>query len=144
MRISDWSSDVCSSDLASHLWNRPRLPEGGRPRALLARRPARLDRPWSLHVDIRSKQSRRAARGSARERRRGEGRGLMRDPDTSRDRDTSRGPEMPREPGSWSERRAAPRLDRKSVVKGESVYARVDLGGGRRIKKKKHNNTQNK
>src|SRR3546814_18997187 len=34
---------------------------------------------------------------------------------------------------SWSTRR-----DRKSVVKGKSVSVRVDLGGRRRIKKKKH------
>src|SRR3546814_13910443 len=35
------------------------------------------------------------------------------------------------------DRRAAGRLDRKSVVSGKSVSVRVDLGGRRNIKKKK-------
>src|SRR3546814_11762845 len=34
------------------------------------------------------------------------------------------------------------RIDRKSVVEGKSVSVRVDLGGRRLIKKKKHNKRQ--
>src|SRR3546814_19703577 len=92
MRISDWSSDVCSSDLGGPA--RPCRRRRTRPEA---RRPARRERPcrWS--------GGRSECRAPAR---------------------SSCGRPVPPRPG-----------DRKSVVEGKSVSVRVDLGGGRIIKK---------
>src|SRR3546814_18175154 len=81
MRISDWSSDVCSSDLSR--------------------------RASPLHYRNRRVRARNAA--------------------TPRRSSVFPPPRPPqREPGQ----------DRKSVVSGKSVSVRVDLGGGRIIKKK--------
>src|SRR3546814_13232258 len=85
MRISDWSSDVCSSDLRGR---------GGLRRAL-----------FLYAVGPRGRGA-GARRGRRRRARRDDGPGL--------------------------------RKDRKSVVEGKSVSVRVDLGGRRIIKKKKH------
>src|SRR3546814_17460156 len=84
MRISDWSSDVCSSDLARSAPGR----SSGSPGY--------------------------AGRGSGR-----------RPSTTAGTAATQRCTGKARRHG-----------DRKSVVEGKSVSVRVDLGGGRRIKKK--------
>src|SRR3546814_19455749 len=107
MRISDWSSDVCSSDLSTRTSDRSGY---GRPLARLI---------WH---------------------------GLLPSPQ----RPQSVAPSHPRQegrpvqmlgrlqPGSRMVRAQQPQ-DRKSVVKGKSVQVRVELGGGRIIKKKKKN-----
>src|SRR3546814_687242 len=99
MRISDWSSDVCSSDLTGSRRTRRSSP---------ARR-APVGR-WSGGTRRTAGRSRegRVARGSGR-------------PARIRARGASRP--------------ACRRTDRKSVVEGKSVSVRVDLGGGRSIKK---------
>src|SRR3546814_18205805 len=88
MRISDWSSDVCSSDLYA--------------------RGVRAER---------GRATRRAGCFRTRDRR-----------------------SAPRPHWGVARARRATR-DRKSVVSGKSVSVRVDLGGRRIIKKKKHNKT---
>src|SRR3546814_12943008 len=112
MRISDWSSDVCSSDLiaaaiAADPYDRARLA------ALLDEHRRRLD---TFQEGIQS--------------------GLLAAVDAM----------TPEQREQYAERMlrhgppgAPPRPeDRKSVVWGKSVSVRVDLGGGRRIKKKKN------
>src|SRR3546814_6356751 len=84
MRISDWSSDVCSSDLERRRRN-------GGSRCRLHAHPRRF--PCDSHLQPRAQDRPRR-----------------------RDRDQ----------------------DRKSVVEGKSVSIRVDLGGGRNVKKKKN------
>src|SRR3546814_14083201 len=83
LRISDWSSDVCSSDLRGMHRRQPRLLLGHRN---LVEHQARHDRVGRSSADV------------------------------------------PREAA----------LDRKSVVSGKSLSVRVDLGGRRILKKKKH------
>src|SRR3546814_12039164 len=109
MRISDWSSDVCSSDLdvegAEQPWiNAERTglvagaPDGGEP--LLER----------LAVSLR---------------------------ETAQHGDASRpGPVMDQCFQRLGRHRQAGKGDRKRVVEGRSVSLRVDLGGRRIIKKK--------
>src|SRR3546814_18479151 len=97
MRISDWSSDVCSSDLSPTRG----LHRRGQPRSLYQR------------PNI-------AAAGSPRERHKQDSRA-----------------DHCSDPG----KAIASYLDRKSVVWGQSVSLRVDLGGPRIIKKKKKNIT---
>src|SRR3546814_20453728 len=100
MRISDWSSDVCSSDLLS--------PTSLRRRGVDGRPPLPRSRPLA---------TRQARPGRA---------------------------EPPSRPPTTTERWACAtpgraallRLDRKSVVEGNSGEVRVDLGGRRSIKKK--------
>src|SRR3546814_16273286 len=92
MRISDWSSDVCSSDLGA------RFPGRCARRGAAGGAGGGADRP-------------RRARFAA-----------------ARSRALSLWPRYRRNDDSG---------DRKSVVSGKSVYVRVDLGGGRIIKKKK-------
>src|SRR3546814_18237788 len=46
------------------------------------------------------------------------------------------GPEMCKRPGSFMRQRGSPPQDRKSVGVGKSVSVRLELGGGRNIKKK--------
>src|SRR3546814_18763714 len=113
MRISDWSSDVCSSDLFERLLQRQengrkRLPGSG----TLAARPA-----------VRARTPVGQGAGTAREARldvRASQRRLAR---------------------SRADRQDAQRSpDRKSVVQGKSVAVRVDLGGRRIIKKKTRKN----
>src|SRR3546814_14594534 len=111
MRISDWSSDVCSSDLASRGEFLTRIAKvtarhlvGSVPRPPhwtgFCLDPQRMefwmDRPFRLH-DRR---------------------------------------QFTRSGGGWTSTLLYP-CDRKSVVEGKSVSVRVDLGGGRIIKKKK-------
>src|SRR3546814_16515096 len=114
MRISDWSSDVCSSDLA--LDRRARK---------LDRRDARRARrsfQGARRYGRRSDSNRRARHQMGRQIGRGRGRRMARD---SRKNPRRRHIDL-RNPE-----------DRNSVVKGKSVSVRVDLGGRRFIKKKK-------
>src|SRR3546814_15840338 len=96
MRISDWSSDVCSSDLAARRLDSVGNDETGGDR----RSGSRL---WLSVVDERRRQLCRAGHLRA---------------------------------GHFH--RSEAQADRKSVVEGKSVSVRVDLGGRRIIKKKKH------
>src|SRR3546814_17018750 len=110
MRISDWSSDVCSSDLVCTII------------------PNLLDYPGpAAHHDImgigRAGQSRRAEEFDR-----------LRGPDQ-----TSRQTEQARF-GGWQRIAAQSKTDRKGVVEGKRVSVRVDLGGGRILKKKKMKN----
>src|SRR3546814_16012645 len=109
MRISDWSSDVCSSDLDQGRGRQPRPPRH------IVRIPARIEGPG---VDRSATIQNISPSGMALE------------------------AGLPVNPGKMltihleglppKEGRA-----RKSVVEGKSVSVRVDLGGGRIIKKKK-------
>src|SRR3546814_15367022 len=107
MRISDWSSDVCSSDLAR---NGPRIKSG------VTREEGRTEECYSTSQE-KSRWSPAPIRAL--------GRG-------SRSRSPKPEPISP------------PRVDRKSVVEGKSVSVRVDLGGRRIIKKKKHSKETSK
>src|SRR3546814_12566252 len=111
MRISDWSSDVCSSDLIL------------------------LDH----HVDVEPQAfhiSERHCRGSSQARRTQVGRALRR----LRAWKILRCGEDARLVSQYPVRdRRRPR-DRKSVVEGKSVAVRVGLGGRRTIKTKKQRN----
>src|SRR3546814_14890809 len=106
MRISDWSSDVCSSDL---------LAAAKTGRAVNIKKGQFLA-PWDMqHVAGKMKAA-------------GNDRVLL------CERGASFGYNM-----LVSDMRALPILaqDRKSVVEGKSVSVRVDLCGGRFLKKKK-------
>src|SRR3546814_11609773 len=96
MRISDWSSDVCSSDLPTS--------------------------PWRVGCGNRCR-----VRGS-----RFSGDGLHREGSIA----AEAAPTLPLS-AAPPNGRCTPAADRKSVVSGKSVSVRVDLGGGRIIKKKK-------
>src|SRR3546814_14909355 len=91
MRISDWSSDVCSSDLyLSHMIQS--FPNSNRHhRRRQSYRPAAIDSTCYPKLA----------------------------------------------PARWSGESLSCQQDRKSVVEGKGVSVRVDLGGSRRIKKKK-------
>src|SRR3546814_17947784 len=123
MRISDWSSDVCSSDLAG-------LPG---PRSLadeFADRPQLLDGGVDNIRSAGSAASRRRATSS-----------LSASPAAASDRASLRAAAAWR-PGSTAQRKnstiaRARCRDRKSVVEGKSVSVRVDLGGRRILKTKK-------
>src|SRR3546814_17969672 len=98
MRISDWSSDVCSSDLADN------------------------PNKWTGYsADIWGWT---ASDG----------------PGYSKDKYSVNG--SPRAFNGYMARGVSAIRDRKSVVEGKSVSVRVDLGGGRIIKKKKAHNKQ--
>src|SRR3546814_17580941 len=108
MRISDWSSDVCSSDLSRTRLARRSRGAGARPHQ--SHQPGaapyfsashhRLPRRTTIHID---------------------------------DRTPARRPWCDN-PGPAPDRRPK---DRKSVGKGKSVSVRVDLGGSRKLKQKK-------
>src|SRR3546814_19673231 len=105
MRISDWSSDVCSSDLCRELAGEFFTKTATGVGILSVKEPesrlrARLIDNLSGHARL-SEVAVAAFTIKA-----------------------------------WNARRAG-RTDRKSVVSGKSVSVRVDLGGGRVIKKKK-------
>src|SRR3546814_13959611 len=117
MRISDWSSDVCSSDLirGSHAsMDMTKQGFGNRHGAGTC-----ADRPGA-----RSCVAVLRAQGAAG------GRGSVARAAHHRQRDASDALSRV----SWQGRTAR---DRKSVVEGKSVSVRVDLGGRRFIKKKK-------
>src|SRR3546814_18946191 len=107
MRISDWSSDVCSSDLCKPLRNCRWIGCCAWARHCVATKPRR----------VKSTFGSRLSRSSVMESSRGQPRGVP--------GDGKRGAEL------WPDR------DRKSVVEGKIVSVRVDLGGRRILKKKK-------
>src|SRR3546814_17978489 len=110
MRISDWSSDVCSSDLLCRL------------KSLPVAEPARI-KPHIPTAIVKCHAINRLRQPSAhRETHRR--RCLLASSHTADD-----GPQL---------------IDRKSVVEGQSVSVRVDLGGRRIIKKKKKKQNQKK
>src|SRR3546814_16895625 len=143
MRISDWSSDVCSSDLAAeedHIVRMGLLASGaahelGTPLSTLSvilgdwhHEPAFQSNPQLLEeiedMQAEVKRCKTIVTGillSA-----GEARGES--PHV-----TTVGDFLDELTEDWRKTRA----DRKSVVSGTSVSVRVDLGGGRNIKKKK-------
>src|SRR3546814_14084657 len=114
MRISDWSSDVCSSDLL--VKNKIELDAASKTAAgkrtvtlpevvadVLVDHPDRFTEPESSVLVFTSSEGEPLRRNNFR-----------------------------RRSGT------RPSRDRKSVVSGKSVSVRVDLGGRRVIKKKKH------
>src|SRR3546814_17558878 len=107
VRISDWSSDVCSSDLC----------EGRGPDAV-------GQSQGGAGGDARASPARRGGDRDARDRER-----------ARRHRRTDR---AGRAGGRRSARRRRGR-DRTSVVQGKSVYVRVQIVGGRVIKKQTKN-----
>src|SRR3546814_1019240 len=112
MRISDWSSDVCSSDLCS-----PSPSSSARsPRCCPRPRRCRCRRRITSHATTSPTTIRRTAGRSCRSSVR-----------LARSRIASS---------------STPRDDRKSVVSGKSVSVRVDLGGSRIIKKKTTTNNR--
>src|SRR3546814_11411151 len=111
MRISDWSSDVCSSDLLRHL---------GRGEAFKRRR---QERRRHLQICHPARRHRRRPAAGARDR------------GAHRPGDGGSGTRLSDACGRAG--RDGPDGDRKSVVEGKSVSVRVDLGGRRTIKKKK-------
>src|SRR3546814_5897834 len=58
MRISDWSSDVCSSDLSDDAWRSPR-----RGRAALASRHRQEGTARTAHIGCRRRAARRSGAG---------------------------------------------------------------------------------
>src|SRR3546814_19627538 len=110
MRISDWSSDVCSSDLET-IVGACRVPRAPTPEQTPALHPTFPDKREARRSGI---QSKRTAAGTSF-RRRGDGFGSW-----------------PLRPGS------PPPSDRTSVVYGKGVSVRVDPGGRRILKKKKY------
>src|SRR3546814_10987761 len=112
MRISDWSSDVCSSDLS---------PSGRRISAACAISPREAARRgWKRtggRRDGDGKSSPKRGGGPRAARRRG------------------RAPNAPAR--SVRRAQASSRTDRKSVESGTGVSVRVDQGGRRRNKQKK-------
>src|SRR3546814_12125544 len=127
MRISDWSSDVCSSDLRIARQGRGagRRAWRGGGRGELQRAPAAARAQAGVGQDARRVSRLRAALRHTVRRRRGSARPSL-----------GRAP-----PSARRDRRAA---DRKSVVEGKRVSVRVDLGGRRIIKKKKHKRIKKK
>src|SRR3546814_16728985 len=101
MRISDWSSDVCSSDLERDAGNCGQYDEPGSHRA-------------KSSGDTLTPRWPAAAPG----------------------RDTT--------VSSPRRSQGVTRADRKSVVEGKGVSVRVDIGGRRIIKKKRHIDVQDK
>src|SRR3546814_19115290 len=114
MRISDWSSDVCSSDLAMVHWPRSRNA-----------RPGADHGGWQNATCINLLDSCDA--------------GVLPDSWPRRSRSHCQGDRAP-PVFPWrtiSHHQSKCHRDRKSVVLGKSVYVREDLGGGRIINKKK-------
>src|SRR3546814_15018834 len=123
MRISDWSSDVCSSDLQRVAGNDREIP------ALVVERGGRAHRDLEDFGDqgFRNGLVEEAANRAASD-------------DNVIETGCARHVAFTRPSGAAA--RAGPRFrparsDRKSVVSGKSVSVRVDPGGGRIIKTKK-------
>src|SRR3546814_11603291 len=118
MRISDWSSDVCSSDLSF-----PLLPFV-LSRAELVEVPYRSTVPHPpFDTPLRQAQGLLRANGGRVS------------PHARHSPDGAAGGPVQGASRRFACRRPVSR-DRKSVVSGKSVSVRVDLGGGRIIKKK--------
>src|SRR3546814_13631978 len=136
MRISDWSSDVCSSDLAGRSGEAggDELPESvGAVADGVLRRGVELAEGRVMAVRPEHRVVAEAAFAARR-------------PDEGAVHRPLEGLDMPVRPGARQgagEMRAAAGLvghtfiDRQSVVAGKRVTGRVDLGGRRIIKKKK-------
>src|SRR3546814_13393552 len=114
MRISDWSSDVCSSDLAQLIVVTVPLAIVLHLRDEVLRRTERIAR--QRNIDLHWNKA--AVRGDI---------AFMLACVTHR---------------SAKQCLSRPFIDRKSVVEGKSVSVRVDLGGRRYLKKKKTNKEQ--
>src|SRR3546814_19088341 len=113
MRISDWSSDVCSSDLAtSH-------------KLKFTRSPSSLCHPCRAPRSPKYDPAETARR-----------------PISSPPCDRQLAPSKETDEMRHTKIEIRSAVDRKSVVKGKRVSVRVDLGG-RRIIKKKNNKTKN-
>src|SRR3546814_15633039 len=112
MRISDWSSDVCSSDLT---WVAPRPWEADLAHILVKRKAGVADGEikWPCGDSFQCSRT------------------LL----PAHDRSSIADPAPRRSPAACPIR-VAPREDRKSVVYGKSVSVRVALGGRRTHKKK--------
>src|SRR3546814_16783310 len=124
MRISDWGSDVCASDLSAKLAlpakNPPELPPRQKGAIAVARsRPASLSEPWSACATSSTDAPLPSASQVAVTAR------------SISPRSVSLGAVTGR--AIWL---TNPLIDRQSVVLGKSVSVRVDLGGGRINKKK--------
>src|SRR3546814_14877642 len=111
MRISDWSSDVCSSDLAGLTAGRARLSVMVLEVALIDVLPGHEDKFAAAYAQAQAQ-------------------GILTADEGCRSVRMNRGIETPTR---------FVLLDRKSVVEGKSVSVGVDLGGRRIIKKKKNN-----
>src|SRR3546814_13089884 len=109
MRISDWSSDVCSSDLPTRTATRERV----RRRPLGRTLGTAAGHPYSVLLPV----------------------GFALPPPLPEARCALTAPFHPCPPKP--DRGPAPAGDRKSVVSGERVSVRGDLGGSRIIQKKK-------
>src|SRR3546814_21162477 len=108
MRISDWSSDVCSSVLAAERDAR-RPAEAGRPVRSIEARQWLRSAPVAAYVDLTPDSDEEFVLLVAR-----------------------------RDPASGlAVIDTVPHKDRKSVVKGKSLSVPVDLGGRRLLTKKK-------
>src|SRR3546814_18296353 len=118
MRISDWSSDVCSSDLDVAVGAHRRRGGQFRKRARAAEQQDRRDRQQDQPRDDREPPVDRYQPRRRRDRPR---------PGTERGRQRDQPAETP--PLLVGE-------DRKSGVWGKRVSVRVSLGGGRVLKKK--------
>src|SRR3546814_17493418 len=127
MRISDWSSDVCSSDLfrlAASGWEHAAVVLGGESFAALSEH--LQDALWKLG-------------GAPAEHRSDSLSAAYKNLNADAQRDFTRSyDELCRHYGMLATR------DRKSVVSGKSVSVRVDLGGRRIIKNKKHTRIKTK
>src|SRR3546814_13278969 len=110
MRISDWSSDVCSSDLPAPIPPPRPPPSSACPPAAS---PSAYG-PSGGSDDLPAPGHR---------------------PDAPRRRHLRPDPRAARHP-QQHHHRPRPPADRKSVVQGKRVSVRVDLGGRRNIKKK--------
>src|SRR3546814_14823834 len=125
MRISDWSSDVCSSDLACF------------PEEAPAKHDQRAEVNRTHHIRNTPKFA-RSAMGACSV-------AVKASPSTSRVCTGSITPSSHRRAvacqglpsSSHVLRIGALKADRKRVVEGKSVSVRLDLGGGRYLKKKK-------
>src|SRR3546814_17383664 len=124
MRISDWSSDVCSSDLRLRRRNAPGIcdRQPRRPDARLPRRRPRADRRQGQQPKMESANGRGGDRRLDRRDLRAIARNGTMDP----------------------AHLTLPPTDRTSVGEGKSVSVRVDLGRSRYIKKKKTQKLNNR
>src|SRR3546814_11740858 len=115
MRISDWSSDVCSSDL----YGNPCRPSAHSPTP--RRTPALPERYVGAQALFSGFTNSKDA--------------VSRIPAIRQPRGISS--DIPQMPPNPAHKRGPMVADRKSVVSGKSVSVRVDLGGGGIIKKNK-------
>src|SRR3546814_12379039 len=124
MRISDWSSDVCSSDLSLAIRPGNTITGCASPRGTLRSSHERA----AANAD-HSKNARPSSANSNGEGGRIDGNGELMDRSCR---------VKPEQRGKYhAAKHPDCELDRKSVVKGKSVAVRADLGGRRIIKKKK-------